>query len=689
VNEATEKAMKAASATVAPSVVKIETAGGAEVVGKKGPQQAGVRKGTGPTTGLIVSPDGYIITSAFNFVNKPTDIFVTIPGRPRLVAKVVSNDQTRMLTLLKVDAQNLPVPTPFPKQDIQIGLWALALGRTSDPETDHPPSMSIGIISATNRIWGKAVQTDAKTSPVNYGGPLVAIDGRVYGITVPASNRAEGETAGVDVYDSGIGFAVPLEDVFAVLPRLKQGKDLRRGLLGIVPQGTDSYNAAAVVGSVQPDSAAARAGVKTGDTILAINGKKVPNFSTVQHVLGPMYEGDEVAVKVKRDDKELEFKGVKLMGTATAFVSAYLGLLPMRDDPGPGVEIRYVYPKSPADTAGLKAGDRVMKLAPSTVPTLLPVQNRDGLMAAMQKLTPGTEIKLEVKRKDGDKVETITTKVIALPNDLPEKLPVPSSKGKAGEGVTPKKDGKDPFPFPMEAPEEEPGTCGQDKKDDGPFKSPKDDKTAKKVETGFMRRVNEALGREYWVYVPDNYDPKKSYGVIVWFHDIAGRGKDGEDMKATFRVACEDLNFILVGPKSGNATGWLPSETELVMQDVKSVMSLYTIDRTRVVAHGLGNGGQMAFYVGFNARDTFRGVASLGAVLGTNPKETIATQPLSFFIAAGDKDPLLKEIVENKDLLIEKRFPVIFHEMKESGKEYCDQATFTDMLLWLDSLDRV
>ena len=73
--------------------MKIETAGGAEVIGggKKGPGGPAVRKGAGPTTGLVVDRDGYVVTSTFNFANKPTDIFVTIPGRPqRLVAKVVA-----------------------------------------------------------------------------------------------------------------------------------------------------------------------------------------------------------------------------------------------------------------------------------------------------------------------------------------------------------------------------------------------------------------------------------------------------------------------------------------------------------------------------------------------------------------------------------------------------------------------
>jgi S1-C subfamily serine protease/predicted esterase len=696
VNVATMKAMKAASAKVAPTIVKIETAGGAEVVpvGPKGPGPAGpgMRKGTGPTTGLVVDADGYIITSSFNFVNKPTDIFVTVPGRQRLVAKSVATDQTRMLTLLKVDARDLPVPVAFPKKDVEIGQWGMVLGRTSDTEIDHPPSMTVGIVSATNRIWGKAIQTDAKTSPVNYGGPLVSIDGRVFGVVVPASNRAEGETAGVDVYDGGIGFAVPLEDIFAVLPRLKKGQDLKRGLLGINPQGNDVYNAAPVIGAIQPDSAAARAGMQVGDKILELNNKKIPNFSTLQHVLGPMYDGDEVTVKVMRGDKEQVFKDVKLQGTSTAYVNAFLGLLPMRDDPGPGVEIRYVYPKSPADTAGLKAGDRIMKFGPGATP--IPIANRAALLLAMQRLTPNTEVKIEVKRKEKDgeketeKTVTVTAKVIAAPDMLPDKLPLPSSAGKALEGQPkPKKDGKGPFPS-MEAPEEEQfAVFLQDKKDDEKKDEPKKDKP--KVETGFLKRNNEALGREYWVYVPDNYDPNRSYGLLVWFHDATDGGKDGEKVARTFRDFCEDYNFILMGPKSGNNDGWVASEGGLVLQDVKTVLGQYTIDKNRVVAHGKGNGGQMAFDMGFHTRDVFRGIGTVGAVLGTNPKENIANQPLSFFISGGDKDPLIKDIKDGKDLLIEKRFPVIFREMKESGKEYFDAATFADFLAWLDSLDRI
>src|SRR5262245_14603147 len=158
VNDAAEKAMKEAATKVAPSVVRIETSGGAEAIwgaGRKGPEVM-FRRGVGASTGLVVDPAGYIITSTFNFVGKPTDIFVTAPGRPRTVGKVIGSDPTRMLTMLKIEQSGLPVPPAFPKKDVEVGMWSIAIGRTLDPELSHTPSINGGIVSATNRVWGKA-----------------------------------------------------------------------------------------------------------------------------------------------------------------------------------------------------------------------------------------------------------------------------------------------------------------------------------------------------------------------------------------------------------------------------------------------------------------------------------------------------------------------------------------------------
>jgi len=117
-------------------------------------------------------------------------------------------------------------------------------------------------------------------------------------------------------------------------------------------------------------------------------------------------------------------------------------------------------------------------------------------------------------------------------------------------------------------------------------------------------------------------------------------------------------------------------------------MAEYTIDRQRIVAHGMGIGGQMAYYLGFNARDLIRGVATTGAVL-TNPvKENLASQRLSFFLVAGGKDPLAQAIAETKTKLAAHKVPVVYREIPEMGNQYFDALTLDELIRWIDSLDR-
>ena len=110
------------------------------------------------------------------------------------------------------------------------GNGAIAVGRTF--RARDRPNMSVGVLSAVGRIWGKAMQTDAAVSPNNYGGPLVDIRGRVLGVLVPLSPQSADEMAGVEWYDSGIGFAIPPSTSATSCPRLKQGHDLYAGLAG-------------------------------------------------------------------------------------------------------------------------------------------------------------------------------------------------------------------------------------------------------------------------------------------------------------------------------------------------------------------------------------------------------------------------------------------------------------------------
>jgi serine protease Do len=667
-NDELEKLTKEGVRRVAPSVVQIQTQGGADMVitTPKGPV---FRKALGPTTGVIVDADGYVISSAFNFLNNPTTILVSIPGRPEaLLAKRVATDRSRMLTLLKVEAKGLPVPTPAPKNEIHEGVWAIALGRTLDSKGNHPPSVSVGIISATGRIWGKALQTDAKVSPINYGGPLVDILGRVQGILIPASPNGHDETAGYEWYDSGIGFAIPMEDVLAVLPRLKKGKDLQRGILGIRMKSDDIYGTAPEIGEIVHDSAADKAGLKAGDVIVEIDGKPVTRMAQVQHLLGPKYDGDKIALTYRRDKDTRTVKDLTLVSQSPQVVHPFLGILPMRDDPKLGVEVRYVYAQSPADRAGIKPGDRIVKFG--TDPEHLHEFNGQDrgahmLLTWLNTLQPKAEIKLEVTRKGTDKTETLSATLEADPEAQPKRqtpvlelLPQPASLKKALEPLEKAKGGK----------------VEGDKK---------------RPETGFLKRTTADGENKYWVYVHEDYDPNIEHAVVIWLHP-PGKGKydDGETFAELWEDYCRDNHIILVGPLSQNEAGWVPSEAEAVVAATREVMERYTADPQRIITHGIGVGGQMALYLAFNQRELFRGAATVGAIV-TQVKDNVANRRLSFYLAAGGLDPLVKNIAESRTKLAEAHYPALFREMPNRGREYLDEALLRELVRWLDALDRM
>jgi S1-C subfamily serine protease/predicted esterase len=635
-----------------------------------------IHKGTGPTSGLIVGADGYVISSAFNFANKPTSILVSIVGqKERFVAKVIATDHTRMLTLLKlVDARDLPVPAAAPKKDLKIGQTAIAVGRTLSAKIEDPPSVSVGIISALDRIWGRTVQTDAKISPTNYGGPVIDLFGRVVGVLVPASPRGEDETAGYEWYDSGIGFAVPLEDINGVLPRMKKGTDkspveLKRGMLGVTMKSQDQFDAAPVVGAVNPTSAAEKFGIKPNDLILTIDDKPVANLAQMLHVLGSKYEGDPVNVKLKRGEEEVTLNNVVLSSAIATYGQPFLGILPLRDDPAPGVEVRYVYPKSPAEAAGVKIGDRIQKLgiAPPGQPVMLqPVPNRDQMLARLDTAAPGMDVQIEVKRKDGGKVETLSLKLGEMPETVPDALPRQSSVNDKPAKSTMK-----------------PLNNGET------FVRLDDEKKEKKPETGIVKRTNAAGDHTYWLYVPDNYDPKIAHALVIWLHPPGkSKDKDMEEFTDTWEDYCADNHIIVVGPTAENEKGWVPSEAEFILQAVKDATDHYNIDKRRVVAHGMDVGGQMALYLGFHNRDLIRGVATSGAALSGNPKEKVSNQPLAFFLVVGEKDPLREAVADTKAALLEHKYSVVHRELPNRGHEYMDLKTLEELVRWIDSLDR-
>ncbi|MEK6644810.1 MAG: trypsin-like peptidase domain-containing protein [Planctomycetota bacterium] len=318
IDRAKADAVRRAVEIVAPSMVTIETIGGAQPVVTQGPMgvvEESFRLAEGPTTGVVLSTDGLIITSSFNFARAPSVITVSLPDGTRVAAKLLGRDLIRRLALLKVNAPGLKPAQwvqhecgtghPTGQPAFTVGQYAVACGRgLGAPE----PQISLGIISALARRNGHAVQTDAKLSPVNYGGPLIDLDGRVLGLIVPMAG-AGGALAGAEWYDSGIGFAVYRDSIDHVLDRLLAGQTIEPGKIGVI-LGDDTTDeiplldtilkGGVMIQFVAKQSPAAQAGLQPGDRLLTIDGQPIGDLLDLQRRLSDRAAGEEVKLTFKR-----------------------------------------------------------------------------------------------------------------------------------------------------------------------------------------------------------------------------------------------------------------------------------------------------------------------------------------------------------------------------------------------------
>lgn len=258
----------------------------------------GFHQSQGRSTGVVLTADGWILVSRFCLNYDPTTILVTIPGGETHHAQRMGEDRSRGLALLKIDAKGLPVPTFVAPDSVRVGQWAFALGRTFGPDE---PTVHFGIVSAVRRQFGRALQIDAYTSPANYGGAVIDVEGRVLGIAVPLSPA--GRNAGVEWYDSGIGFCATIEDIAPLLERMKAGERIDRGWLG-VSLDTAHLGPGAKLSGTPKDGVAAQAGLRKGDVITQIDGVAVRNGPHLQMIVGARMAGDAVSLVVqkKRED---------------------------------------------------------------------------------------------------------------------------------------------------------------------------------------------------------------------------------------------------------------------------------------------------------------------------------------------------------------------------------------------------
>lgn len=618
-----EQAMRAAVERVAPSVVRIETIGGLERVGD-------VLLGTGPTTGLIVSADGLIISSAFNFVQQPASIIVTLADGERLAARVVANDRSRMLTLLQVETETeLPVPEFVPQDEFRVGQWAIAVGRTFELSQ---PSLSVGIVSAVERIWGKALQTDAKVSPINYGGPLIDIAGRVLGVLVPLSPQATNEVAGAEWYDSGIGFAVPLDHVQRVLPRLRSGQDLVPGLVGITLQDDDEPHPK--IAAARVNSPAAGAGLKAGDRVVAVDDQAVRREADVKTRLNQFYAGDSVHLTVERDGERIE-ADVELVAELLPYARPFLGVLPQRtDDNVAGVLVRHVFEDSPAAQAGISPGDRITTVDGE------PIDNATALGETLAARTPGDSITL-TRTREGTS-EDLELTLAGFSESVPGSLP--------------------------------------------PVERPAGDPPADRLEVGDVSVEVGEFTRDCRVYVPQDYDPRQPGGLLIYLHP-PGTPPEQATLEA-WQPLCDQYNVLLAMPTTVEGGRWTPDDLEFVRKSADEVVSRYQVDPRRIAIFGQQAAGSLAYTFAFEQRDLIRGVASVDAPLVSRPEDNDPLHPLSFYIASATDTPLAGQVTATIARLREAKFPVTERSLGAESRPLDDEQR-DELFRWIDSLDRL
>lgn len=255
------------------------------------------------TTGLLIDAEGWILTSDFGLPAKPETetspiaIIVTFADGSEHTAQLVARDFPRRIALLKLRDQVESLDFNFSVSLSQVpGQTAIVLGRGYNAkQIDY----SVGIVSAVDRLSGRAIQTDANTSASNYGGPLLNLQGEVLGIVSPL---APDEQGGEEWYDSGIGFAVPMAALKQRLATLRAGDNIHAGWAGVQLAAGNLFSSPPIVSkTIGP---VAKAGLQSGDRITQVAGTSTPTVARFRKELSRYDAGQQLSLLVRRKEEE-------------------------------------------------------------------------------------------------------------------------------------------------------------------------------------------------------------------------------------------------------------------------------------------------------------------------------------------------------------------------------------------------
>ncbi len=350
-------------------------------------------------SGFIVSADGYILTNA-HVVNQATEIRVTLKDKRELPARIVGEDATTDVAVLKVTAGALPHVNIGDPARVRVGEPVAAIG--SPFGFEH--SVTAGIVSAKSRnvddLLVPFIQTDAAVNPGNSGGPLFNAAGEVIGI----NSRIWTKSGGFQ----GLSFAIPIDLAMRIAESLKSGRQIVRGRIGVHTQpmttelarafGLDRARGALVTG-VDADGPAVAGGIQTGDIVLKADGRDIETSLDLQRVVGSQSLGAVIPVEVLRHGKSLPLRVAvaeaerKLAASETVSVSVNDKVMPLglelrrislqeqqRLGHSDGLFVEAVAARSPAVRADIKAGDLILQVRGRPIRQVS--EFRDGIESA-------------------------------------------------------------------------------------------------------------------------------------------------------------------------------------------------------------------------------------------------------------------------------------------------------------------
>jgi Do/DeqQ family serine protease len=320
-------------------------------------------------SGVIVdAKNGYMITN-YHVIENATEITVTLLDNRSFTAKVIGSDEGADIAVLQAKQPNLVAMALGDSSHLEVGDYVVAIGNPFGLQ--H--TVTAGIVSALGRTginpegYEDFIQTDASINPGNSGGALVNLRGELVGINSAILSGSGGNI--------GIGFAIPVNMAKGVMDQLIKYGQVKRGVLGVniynvTPDVAKEFGlseaSGALVAGVSQGSAADRAGVKTGDIIVSINGTPMKTASELKNAIGMLRIGDQVEIGLLRDGKPRTVTALVSERSESETASAVdinrgLEGADLADAPsGGGVLVRSVQEGSPASQAGLRSNDLIV-----------------------------------------------------------------------------------------------------------------------------------------------------------------------------------------------------------------------------------------------------------------------------------------------------------------------------------------